>query len=103
MTEEEIPTAEDIDRMFDEGVDLSPYWDRGSIRQPGLTEEEPGCNAFDEIEVDGVADFKELRRVIRSFGDDKPPRRLVVKFVEDSPLGKREADGELPLAQSAAL
>lgn len=48
MIDEELPTAEEIDRMFDEGVDLSPYIDWSSARRPGLTGEEPAHMVFDE-------------------------------------------------------
>lgn len=34
-----MPSASDIDRMVDEGVDMTPYIDMSSIEQPGRNQQ----------------------------------------------------------------
>lgn len=44
-----MPSASDIDRMVDEGVDMTPYIDMSSIEQPGRNQRRVGIDMVETM------------------------------------------------------
>ncbi len=79
-------TTEEFDKLFDEGHDITPYLDMGSIRRPGMETR--------KVNIEMPAWM--IRQLDREAARLAIPRQAVAKMLIDEGLERRGLKTDLP-------